>query len=613
MPHPQFPQPRGAGVSARLRRGAGLALLAPALAAAALAAAPAGAQAATVTGTISGSFTVPAGTHAAADVTVQLADRNGSAVTIAPADEKVTNTSPTTATYAITNVAPGQYYVYFSDTTAGDNVAPDYYGDGGLDNIAKAAVVTVPGTGGVQTLAPVTLAAGATVTGSVADANAAQETAQTVTAFPVDASSDPDPLLAASGVSATVTAGTYRISGLPASTYVLRYGATGTSFDLADAYVNGGTVGYDFGSATQYPVAAASTTTASWSVPAVGAVSGRVTDAGGNGLGGVHVIVYDAAGNVVLPTAGLSYTTSTGFDGGYTLPDLLPGSYQVGFQGLAGSNLAGAFYGGGALATATKITVSSGQTTANINALLGAGATVSGTVTAAQGGAPLGGMMVELVDAQGNVMADAFTNIDGSYTLADLPAGSWYLKFVGGRAYDGQYYATEYYLGRRGLGGSTAIKLTAGQALANVNEALLPQSTALTGLPRLSMGALWGLARNRVGLRFRLTAGAGAGYVQAFSIKLPKYIGWNRPALRHDIVIPRDKFTYAIKAGRLVISFPSGKKLVNFRIKPGGIRVGKGIQRLAQQRRIRSEAINVVVADTTGKLSTGSFIVRNPR
>jgi hypothetical protein len=293
---------------------------------------------------------------------------------------------------------------------------------------------------------------------------------------------------------------------------------------------------------------------------------------------------------------------------------VLPGSYEVQFSGLSGSDLASTFYGGSSLATGTKVTVSSSATTPNINAALGTGATVSGTVTAAQGGAPLGGLPVDIVDAQGNPVAQTTTNPDGTYTFNDVPGGTWYLEFAGGRAYNGQYYATEYYLGQSTLGGSLAIKLTAGETLSNVNEALVPESTTLPGLPKVSAGRLTGLATNQAALSFRLTTGAGpAGYLLGFSIKLPKYVSWNKAALKKDIVIPGDKYTYAIKAGRLVVTFTSGKKLVNFRIKGGGIKVSRGIEAQARRRRISSEGIALIVSDTTGKLSAGSFTVKHPR
>ena len=125
---------------------------------------------------------------------IQLVDRNGYA-TSNQGTLTVTNASATTATYTITGVSPGQYYLYFNDTTAADNVAPDYYGDGGADNITKGTVVTVPATGGTQSLTAETLTAGAIITGAVTDANAASESASHVTAEPNSAASVSDPML----------------------------------------------------------------------------------------------------------------------------------------------------------------------------------------------------------------------------------------------------------------------------------------------------------------------------------------------------------------------------------------------------------------------------------
>jgi hypothetical protein len=574
--------------------------LAPALTALALAAAPAAAQAAT-TGTITGSFTVPAGTSSPSDVNVLLADRNGNSVAIGAGDDTVTPTG----TYTITGVAPGQYYVYFNDTTGTDNVAPDYYGDAGTDNINKATVVTVPATGGTQSLSAETLGAGAIITGTIADANSAAETAAHVTAQPLSTFTA-DPLLSAAR--ATVAAGSYTIRGLPSGSYTLLYSATGTGFALSGTYVDGGALSYDLGSATQYAVTGGTTTSASFSVPAVGGISGTVTDSSGAPLAGVDVADYDASGVRLSADA-----ATTAVDGTYTIADLLPGSYEIEFSGLAGSNLAAAYFGGSSFATATKVTVASGATTPSINAALGAGATVSGTVMAAQGGALLGGLDVRLVDGQNRLIDEATTNANGTYTLSNVPAGTWYLEFVGGRAYNGQYYSTEYYIGESTLGGSLPLKLAAGQTVTGVNEALMLESPTLPGLPKVSLGKLSGLSTNKVALSFRLTAGTGpAGYLLGFTVKLPKNVSWNKAALKRDIVIPGDKYTEAIKSGRLVITFTTGKKVVNFRIKAGGIKVSKKIETQAKQRKIASEGIALVVADTTGSLSAGSFTVKKP-
>lgn len=589
----------------RLRRRLGLAALAPAAAALAFSmAAPAGAQAAT-TGTIAGSFTVPAGTHAPSDVNLQLVGRDGDPVTLPAADVTVTSSGTTSAAFTLTDVNPGQYYVYFSDATVGDNVMRDYYGDGGTDNITKATLITVPVTGGAQTLATAGLVTGATMTGTVSDTNAAAESGSHVYAELLNPNSVQDPMLGA--VAATVTGGSYTIGGLPPSTYTLRYGATGASFRLADLYVDGTGLTYDYGSATSYALTATTPATASFAVPAVSGISGTVTDSAGAPLGGVSVVVFTAGGTRLLSAA------TTAADGTYTVTDIIGGGqFEVEFMGL-GSNLATTFYGAGTLGSATKVTVPTGTVVPNINGQLGAAGAVSGTVTAAQGGAKVGGLEVELLDNQGNVMTSTFTNTDGTYTLTGVPAGTWYVEFVGGRAYNGQYYASEYYLGKGTLGNSLALKVTAGQAVTGINEALMAQSTTLAGLPSLSGASLGGLSTNKVALRFNLAHGSGpAGYIQSFSIKLPKNVSWNKSALKNDIVCKNDVFTYVIKSGQLVITFASGKKTVAFQIKAGGITVTKSIQNQAAAKKIKSMNVAVAITDTTGKPTSRSVAVKNP-
>jgi hypothetical protein len=52
--------------------------------------------------------------------------------------------------------------------------------------------------------------------------------------------------------------------------------------------------------------------------------------------------------------------------------------------------------------------------------------------------------------------------------------------------------------------------------------------------------------------------------------------------------------------------------LVNCRIKAGGIKVSRGIEAQAKRRNIASEAVALIVSDTTGKLSAGSLTVKRP-
>jgi hypothetical protein len=473
--------------------------------------------------------------------------------------------------------------------------------------------VAVAGSGDIGSSA---LASGGEITGTIADANIG-DTDTTVTADQVGAT-DPGQSAFwtwyASGspqgtITTTGSTTNYTIGGLvPGSEYTLQYGfgsATAPQWNTQVYVAVNGTVNPDPAGATVFKPAA-TPVTASFSVPAVGSITGTVTDPGGLSNTNVTVEVFNAAGAVVPATVNWS-------NGAYTVRGLLPGAYKLEFLP-ASQVVAPQYYNDAAtLATATAVNVVSGEQTPNVNVTLTAGSTVSGTVTAAQGGAPLGGLEVELIDAQGNAVAFTFTNADGSYTLTGVPAGSWYVEFDGGRAYNGQYYATEYYLGRPTLAGAKALAVNAGVAVSGVNEALLSESTTAPGLPKVSGGSLTGLSTDRVALKFKLAAGTGpAGYLKSFTIKLAKNVSWNKSKLKSDIVIARDTYTEAIQSGRLVITFATGKKTVSFRIKAGGITVSKGIENQAKKRKIKSQAIDVAATDTTGNVSSLSFTVKKP-
>jgi hypothetical protein len=595
------------GATRRLKR-AGMGLLASALAATALAAVPVGASAAG-TLTVTGSVNVPTGADAG-NVYAVLLDLGGNAV----AEAQVTAGSPTTSgSYEFDNVVPGSYKVYFVDPTATDDVAPQYLGQ--ATAFQDAAPTTISSSGA---LGAVTLVTGGEITGTISDANTG-DTGRSITADPVGAT-DPgqtafwswyaDGLPLGSIATSGSTTG-YAIGGLvPGSSYTLAYGfrwtATMPHWSRTAYVTSANSVTADAGLASVFKAQTATPLAVSFGVPAVGAISGTVTNPGGLPNPNVSVELFDSSGAEI--PASVSWS-----DGTYTASGLLPGAYKVDFVPTS-TALASQFYNGAVtLASASAVNVASGQTTANVSVTLAAGATVSGNVTAAQGGAALGGIEVELIDAQGHDVADAFTAADGTYTLTQVPAGSWYVKFDGGRAFNGSYYATEYYVGRSTLAGAKALAVNAGAKVTGVDQALLAEGTTAAGIPKVSAGSLSGLATNKVALKFKLTAGTGpAGYLKSFTVKLPKNVSWNKSKLGSDIVIAHDKFTYTIKSGKLVITFATGKKTVSFQIKSGGITVSKGIQNQAKQHKIKSQSVAVGVTDTAGVTSSVSFTVKNP-
>jgi len=528
------------------------------------------------TGTVTGTFTVPTGTGAPSDVGIELITPEGGV----EADATVTNMNATTGSYTADNVAPGQYYVYFSDDHSADNVQTDYAGDGGTDTIQSASPITV--TAGTNTnVAATALHAGAIISGSVSDANKANETTAEVYIYPVVNGTLTDPEIDYYGIEAPVAlaTGAWSAAGLPAGTYLVSYRANGSysngqSFDLSQVYASSGAVSYDYGSAGDYQGTTGARTTINFSVPALAIITGTVTGPAGPVFGD-QLDSYDS-----LVSEGPS--TQTAANGSYYMT-VLPGTYKLEADAVASENLAAAWYGGAvAQAQATAFSASAGATVPNINIALGAGGIISGTVLAAQGGAPVGDIEVDVLDAQGSEITDGFTLPNGTYSIADVPAGTWYVRFDGEQATNGSFYATSYFGGALSEFGAAPVTVNAGQTTSGVNGFMLPSTTAPLGLPKASAAALSGLHDNKVLLRFNLAAGSGAGNLKTLTVALPKGFSWHPRKLSADLSLGAGvTYSYAIVAGRLVITLASGQPSVALSLKAGGISVTKAIEKAA--------------------------------
>jgi 5-hydroxyisourate hydrolase-like protein (transthyretin family) len=194
-----------------------------------------------------------------------------------------------------------------------------------------------------------------------------------------------------------------------------------------------------------------------------GQISGTVIDGTtGRPAQGVSVGAIDNSGN------GPVFAT-TDAAGHYTLSGLSPTtSYRVAFYPAGGSQLAGEYYPGGAsLETATRVPVTAGQTTPNINETLSQGASISGRVTDAATGYPIGNVGVTLFDAAGRqvyTFNGGSTEADGTYHLTNLAPGAYRVKFASEGALAFQYYAS-------------TLTLSAGQDVTNIDAALTPGGT----------------------------------------------------------------------------------------------------------------------------------------
>jgi 5-hydroxyisourate hydrolase-like protein (transthyretin family) len=198
-----------------------------------------------------------------------------------------------------------------------------------------------------------------------------------------------------------------------------------------------------------------------------GQISGVVRAAGTNSpLAYAYVELYDQAGSYIKQTSTASGT------GAYSLTGLGTGTYKVYFTPPYGTDYAPKWYDNQYQeANATGVLVTDGLTTPNINASLDIGGKISGTVTAAQGGAPLSSASVYVYSSQSTPSYDYFsydyTDASGAYTLTGLPAGSYYLRF------EKTDYLTTYYNNKASLATSDAVSVTFGGTIPGINASLI--------------------------------------------------------------------------------------------------------------------------------------------
>ncbi|HEY0280186.1 MAG TPA: carboxypeptidase-like regulatory domain-containing protein [Solirubrobacterales bacterium] len=201
---------------------------------------------------------------------------------------------------------------------------------------------------------------------------------------------------------------------------------------------------------------------ASAAEPETGTITGTVSAAGGPLVGEVEVcakaIVDESTFKCTLVAA----------DGSYAITKLPPGEYKVGFWP-TGNYVTQFWQGGLTWGEAAAVPVKAETPTPDIEAVLQAGATISGTVTAAATATP-----VEKVEACANLVEPehklelercAMTDGLGDYRIDGLVVGRWSVYFYAQRAeadvVSGPYAGGSFEVGPR-------------QNQTGVSEALIP-------------------------------------------------------------------------------------------------------------------------------------------
>ncbi len=251
------------------------------------------------------------------------------------------------------------------------------------------------------------------------------------------------------GYGYTAVDGSYRIGGLPAGSYQVRFNGSddysGEWFDNAA----------DQGSAAEVVVAAGEAVVGvDASLARAGSISGVVTDSTGAPLQGMYVYAN---------RDGSGYGSSTAADGTYRIDGLTAGSYTVQFQDSTGVYLDEWFDDVADQGSAAEVVVAAGEAVVGVDASLARAGSISGVVTDSTG-APLQDIYVYVATGHGSV----FTAVDGSYRIGGLPAGSYQVRFNGSDTYLGEWFD-----GEAAQASATAIDVAAGEAVSGVDASLV--------------------------------------------------------------------------------------------------------------------------------------------
>jgi hypothetical protein len=259
-------------------------------------------------------------------------------------------------------------------------------------------------------------------------------------------------------------AGEYAVSGLSAAEYTVEFYSLGGEY--ATQY-------YDeeasFLEATKVPLAeGAAVSGIDADMVAAGEITGTVTT-GGAPLEDIKVCAVEIGDEFI------AQCTSSGPTGGYTISRLPAAEYTVDFYSLSGSYVTQYYDDKSSLAGATKVPVTAGAVTAEIDAAMVVAGEIGGTVTDALSNTSLENIKVCAYESGGEALVQCTsTSASGEYTISRLAAAEY---TVGFSAVNGEYL-TQYYSDKPSL--AEAVKVTVANAAttANIDAAMQPLKDA---------------------------------------------------------------------------------------------------------------------------------------
>lgn len=202
-----------------------------------------------------------------------------------------------------------------------------------------------------------------------------------------------------------------------------------------------------------------------------GQILGRVSTAGGQGINGISLTIYQQVPGNPAAWSEFAHTT-TAANGDYTVSALAAGIYRVYAYSISELYFPEYYGTNGQVGQPINITVNAGATVTDINIVLTPTGSIRGTVTD-HTGAPLTNMRANLLrENQDFVVRSTRTGSDGSFTLGGLYTGTYHV-YVDDPAFSPNYEA-QYYDHVRERTAATLISITAGQVVENINVQLNP-------------------------------------------------------------------------------------------------------------------------------------------
>ena len=376
--------------------------------------------------------------------------------------------------YTLTELAAGSYTLQFQANGSSGSYLAQWWNNKPTQTAATYFAVTA---GQKITGNNAVLSAGATISGTVTGPDSTGKNVAvagiSVNAVRADGSHV--------GYASTDSSGAYTITGVATGSYTLDFQASNSSGSYVEQWWNNQPTQT---AATYFAVTAGQKITGDNAALAVGAtISGTVTGPDSTGktvaLANVFVSAYRADG----PSAGYSFTDSTG---AYMIRGLAAGSYTLDF--VASNSFAGQWWNNKPTqAAATYFSVTAGQKITGNNAVLAAGATISGTVTGPDSTGKtvaLAGISVNAYRADGSSANGSYTgnsastDNSGAYTLTGLASGSYTLQFQANGS-SGSYLA-QWWNNKPTQTAATYFAVTAGQKITG-NNAVLAVGATISG------------------------------------------------------------------------------------------------------------------------------------